>query len=419
VSDLQASKRYALNGGPFGSKLVSKNYVPEGVPVIRGANLPEDSRFSMSDFVFVSASKADELLPNNAHPGDLVFTQRGTLGQVGLIPRTSPFRRFVISQSQMKLTVDEKKADATFLYYYFRAPRTVQQIHNLAFSTGVPHINLDILRNFEVRLPLLPAQKRIRAILSTYDDLIENNVRRIKILEEMAQAIYREWFVHFRFPGHKKDKLVNSPLGPIPQGWHVKRVTDAIAVDPPTPVVKEGEKPFVPMSSLANDSMLIHEVELRSGNSGSKFKNGDTLLARITPSLENGKTAFVQFLPADEDVGLGSTEFIVLRSKTLCPEFVYLLARSSEFRNNAIKSMSGATGRQRVQSACFNTFAFAHPDQQTTEAFADQVSPMFQAIRILAAKTHNLRRTRDLLLPKLISGGLDVSGLDIKVEGLA
>jgi type I restriction enzyme S subunit len=109
----------------------------------------------------------------------------------------------------MKLTVDEKKADAAFLYYYFRAPRTVQQIHNLAFSTGVPHINLDILRNFEVRLPPLPAQKRIRAILSTYDDLIEKNTRRIKILEEMAQAIYREWFV--RFPGCKKVKLVNSP----------------------------------------------------------------------------------------------------------------------------------------------------------------------------------------------------------------
>ena len=150
----------------------------------------------------------------------------------------------------------------------------------------------------------------------------------------------------------------------------------------------------------------------REGNSGSKFKNGDTLFARITPCLENGKTGFVQFLPSDDAVAFGSTEFIVLRSKTVCPEYVYLVARSSEFRDNAIKSMSGATGRQRVQEACFNRFFVAQPDDETLGRFQRFVGPMFRLIQTLSSRNLNLRATRDFLLPKLISGQVPVDAAD-------
>ncbi|MEI8292248.1 MAG: restriction endonuclease subunit S [Verrucomicrobiota bacterium] len=224
----------------------------------------------------------------------------------------------------------------------------------------------------------------------------------------MAQALYREWFVHFRFPGHAQVKLVASPLGKIPQGWRAVPVPEAVFINPKTTVPTIGEKPFVPMTSLSTDSMLITDIESRAGNSGSKFKNGDTLFARITPCLENGKTAFVQCLPSDEDVAFGSTEFIVMRSNTVTPEFVYLMARSPEFRDNAIKSMSGATGRQRVQEACFNKFLIAQPDERQLSAFTEIVSPMFTLIQRLATKNANLRRTRDLLLPRLLSGQVEL-----------
>jgi type I restriction enzyme S subunit len=206
--EVAAKKRWALNGGPFGSKLTTKHYTNSGVPVIRGINLSDGTRFSFEDFVWVSEEKADELLPNNAHPGDLVFTQRGTIGQVGLIPVDAPFRRFVISQSQMKLSPDPAQADALFLYYYFSSPGTVKAMENLAFSAGVPHINLEILRNFEVPLPPLTLQRRIAGILSAYDELIENGRRRIRILEAMARARYRAWFVRFSFPGHGEQPRV-------------------------------------------------------------------------------------------------------------------------------------------------------------------------------------------------------------------
>jgi type I restriction enzyme S subunit len=278
-----------------------------------------------------------------------------------------------------------------------------------------PTLNRSHIHTLQIIYPPLPTQRKIAGVLSAYDELIENNTRRIAILEEMAQAIYREWFVNFRFPGHEEVKLINSPLGKIPEGWKMVKVDDVIFVNPKVTVPKDGDKPFVSMGAVPHNTMLIDvaAVELRTGNSGSKFQNGDTLFARITPCLENGKTAFVQFLESASDVAFGSTEFIVLRSKTVCPEFVYLLARSDPFRDNAIKSMSGATGRQRVQEKCFDKFCFAHPDGKTLSKFSAVMQPLFRQVFTLAKKNRNLRTTRDLLLPKLISGQLDVEELDI------
>jgi type I restriction enzyme S subunit len=240
---------------------------------------------------------------------------------------------------------------------------------------------------------------------------MENSQRRIRLLEAMARALYREWFVHCRFPGHEKLWRVASPLGDIPKGWEVKRVPECVDISPRVAVPRDGEKPFVPMGCLSNDSMLITDIESRAGNSGAKFQNGDTLFARITPCLENGKTGFVQFLPVAEAVGFGSTEFIVLRSRTLTPEFVYLLARSDEFRGVAIKSMSGATGRQRVQEQCFDDFQIVQPPRALLDRFSSIVAPSFRLIYKLHLQIQNLRRTRDLLLPRLLSGQveLDVS----------
>ena len=132
LDSVKAPLPYAFVGGPFGSNLTTRDYVEEGVPVIRGNNLPADSSFRDDDFVFVSEKKADDLRSNTAFPGDLVFTQRGTLGQVGVIPRDSRFQRYVISQSQMTLTVDPEIADPRFVYYFFRLPSTVPNVINHA-----------------------------------------------------------------------------------------------------------------------------------------------------------------------------------------------------------------------------------------------------------------------------------------------
>jgi hypothetical protein len=225
----------------------------------------------------------------------------------------------------------------------------------------------------------------------------------------MARSLYREWFVNFRFPGNETVPRVESPLGPIPEGWEVSNIPECVEINPRLTVPRDVEKPFVPMSSLSNDSMVISDIEAKSGNSGSKFQNDDTLFARITPCLENGKTGYVQFLPSADAIACGSTEFIVLRSRALTPEFVYCLARSEEFRNNAIKSMSGASGRQRVQEKCFGSFLIPKPPLILLKRFSSIAAPCFRLINQLHVQTENLRETRDLLLPRLLSGTINVS----------
>ncbi|MBK6366779.1 MAG: restriction endonuclease subunit S [Polaromonas sp.] len=135
------------------------------------------------------------------------------------------------------------------------------RIQKCTIGSSQSAFTIVLLKGIEIALPPMPVQQRIATILSAYDDLIENSQRRIKILEAMARGLYREWFVHFRFPGHENHPRVASALGEIPQGWEVKRVTDAIYVNPRIVVSREGKKPFVPMSCLSNDSMLITDVE--------------------------------------------------------------------------------------------------------------------------------------------------------------
>ena len=194
VADIAAQVRNALVGGPFGSNLVSKDYVDAGVPVIRGQNL--GNRWVSGEFVFVTDEKAQALEANLARPDDIVFTQRGTLGQVSVVPPV-PHDHYLVSQSQMKLTVDCEVADPLFYYYVFSSPEQQDYIRQHAIQTGVPHTNLGILRQTPVPLPPLDEQRAIAYILGTLDDKIELNRRMNKTLEAMARALFKSWFVDF------------------------------------------------------------------------------------------------------------------------------------------------------------------------------------------------------------------------------
>jgi type I restriction enzyme S subunit len=312
--------------------------------------------------------------------------------------------RFLHNQRLGKVVnIREDRVTRDFLFYLFCAPLVRAQIKASASGATVRHTSPSRIGEVRASLPSIPMQNRLVEVLSAYDDLVANNLRRMQILEEMSHAVYREWFVEFRAPG-----VADVSDSGLPAGWHRLPLREAVEVSPKVPVPRDGEKPFVPMGCLSNDSMIIDGVESRTGNGGSKFQNGDTLFARITPCLENGKTGFVQFLPDSESVAFGSTEFIVLRSKTLTPEFVYLLARSDEVRGPAIKSMSGASGRQRVQEQCFDSMTVVQPPPDLLERFTDIVKPMFRLVHQLHLQNQSLRRTRDLLLPRLMSGQLSL-----------
>ena len=385
----------------------------QGVLFLNTTNIVQN-RLDLTEANFVSPEKFDEMKKGRLQRFDIVMTTRGSIGKVALFDCDPP--KGLINAQMLILRADDEIINRKFLFYQTCSDDFQTKLKNFASGSAQPQIPIIDLKEVEIAVPPLPAQRKIAAVLSSYDDLIENNTRRIKNLEEMASTIYREWFVEFRFPGYEQVEMVESQLGLIPQGWEVVTASQAISINPTASVPRHTEKPFVPMKSATEHSMLITDVEQRTSNSGAKFKNYDTLFARITPCLENGRTGFVQFLSSDDIIALGSTEFIVLRSKTLNPYFVYLLAQTHDFRDNAIKSMTGATGRQRVVNQCFDNYFLPSPDQDSLRQFECIIAPLFKQVQNLCEKNTNLRQTRDLLLPKLISGEIDISELDIDTD---
>lgn len=344
--------------------------------------------------------------------GRTLFISGRLLGRLGRPATPASFSRFI--------RVDESKIDAGYLFWVLQHLYATEQL--LAYHTqhtGVARFQWTTCADsLEIQVPDRGAQERISALLFAYDDLIENNTRRLQILEGMAQAIYQEWFVEFRYPGHENVPLVKSDLGSIPEGWDVRSASEILEINPRERVNKNELHPFINMGDLSQTDMVCFASERKAGNSGSKFRNGDTLFARITPCLENGKTGFVACL-ADGEVGRGSTEFVVLRGARVGPAFCYLMARSEPFRQNAIKSMSGASGRQRVRKESFDAFRMPTPPPALESRFRKIVDPMFRLVFLLAESNARLRETRDVLLPRLMSGEIDVSDLDIDVGDTA
>ncbi len=292
-----------------------------------------------------------------------------------------------------------------FVGYYLRCP--VFRGGFRAFSTMTTRASLrnEDLLSMEIPVPPMDMQQRIAAILSNYDNLIENNQKQIKLLEEAAQRLHKEWFVDLRFPGYEATPVVDG----MPEGWELCHLEDVIEFNPKVPLSKERLKQSVPMSALSPSSVTLDTEEFAAtfSNSGSKFQNGDTLLARITPCLENGKTAFVAGVESDEGA-VGSTEFIVMRSKGINPYMVYLLARNDSFRQSAINSMTGSDGRQRAQADKLKALPYLKPTDQIMMLFARYVEPMFIQIQKKNEQNVRLRQARDRLLPKLMSGEVEV-----------
>lgn len=397
-----------IKTGPFGSQLHQSDYCVDGTPVV----MPKDivgGRLVDVSIARVSQEHIDRLAHHKLKAGDIVYGRRGDIGRCALIRERES--GWLCGTGCLRVSLGEGDVLPQYLFYYLNDPSVVAWISNQAVGATMPNLNTGILRSIPVRYPPKGIQNRIVSILSAYDDLIENNTCRIEILEEMARRFYEEWFVQFRFPGHEGVEFKESELGLIPEGWKVVALEAAVEINPKTKVERDGEKVFVPMGALSETGMVISGWEIKSGNSGAKFQNGDTLVARISPCLENGKTGFVDFLPATQPTACGSTEFIVLRSRSLCPEMVYCLSRSDRFREVAMKSMSGATGRQRVRVESLVGYPIAQPESELVAKYHAFAQPCFKEIRVLANKNANLRQQRDLLLPKLISGEIDVSDI--------
>lgn len=335
---------------------------------------------------------------------DILLTNSGTIGRMAFVTDREATTKTTFQKSVAIIKPDKQKVLPRYLYYQLQ--NCVPQFINSSNGSAQKNLLLSTMRTFRIEIEEnREKQEKIANTLSAYDDLIENNQKQIKLLEEAAQRLYKEWFVDLRFPGHESTKIVDG----VPEGWNWCKLEDAIQLDPKVTLTKERMKQFIPMSALSTSSMVLDESQFTetTSNSGSKFQNGDTLLARITPCLENGKTAYVSGLKSDEGA-VGSTEYIVMRAKTINSYMVYLLARTDDFRQSAINSMSGSDGRQRVKSDKLKVLDYLHPTSELVEKFENVEEPIFEKIYRLSKQMQQAKQARDLLLPKLMSGEVEM-----------
>ncbi len=427
VQDIASTTRNALVGGPFGSDLVSKDYVPSGVPVIRGTNMGH-GRWVAGEFAFVAPQKADSLAANCAKPGDLVFTQRGTLGQVALVPANGS-GRYLISQSQMKLTVDEAKADTLFLYYVFTGAEQQEYIRQNAIQTGVPHTNLGILRNTPLTLPPLAEQKAIAAVLGALDDKIELNRRMNATLEAMARALFQSWFVDFdpvraKMDGRKPsgmddataalfpDSLQGSPIGHIPKGWTVEPVGEVVAcVGGATPSTSEpkywegGTRHWTtPRDFSSLQAPILIDTERRLTDAGvAKISSG---LLPVGTLLMSSR-APVGYLAISAIPVAINQGFIAMRCNERASN--YFMLNWCQQNMAEIEGRATGTTFAEVSKQNFRPIPLVLPPEELMVAFTAKIAPLYAQISANLHQSSTLACLRDTLLPKLLSGELSVA----------
>lgn len=402
VDQIKAPVPHACVAGPFGSKISSKYFAEHGVPVIRGANLRDDlTRFVPKDFVFVSEERAEQYGPQQVQANDLVFTCWGTIGQVGIIPNDGPYERYIISNKQLKLRVNEKVVIPLFCYYYFSSPKYVEHIRNRGIGGAVPGINLGILKSLPIAVPPNSVQERIVGILSSYDDLIENNRRRIEMLEGAARMLYREWFIHFRFPGHEHAAMANG----IPEGWVLRSFGDVVDT------VKETIQPrdfseddiHIGLEHIPRRSFTLADWEAADGLASGKtrFEEGDIIFCKIRPYFH--KVGFAL------RGGLASSDAIVWRVLDENDWPLVVCATSSDhFVSVASKTVREGSKMPRADWNVLKAYPLPTPPGGLLDIFNATVRPITAQCKNLALQNRALAKARDLLLPRLMNGELTV-----------
>lgn len=336
--------------------------------------------------------------------GDIVIASSGnTYGKTGRI--TAKDLPVMMNTSVIRFrSANTKRLNNNFLYAFLRSDIFRSQVESFVTGSAQPNFGPSHLKRMVMPLPRIEVQHRIAGILSSYDELIENSQRRISILETMARALYREWFVHFRFPGHDSVPRVDSPLGPIPQGWEGK-FGDLVTIE------RDGINPFeFPEEEFEHFSLPAFDTgrqpAIEPGAtilSGKYCIDGSTvLLSKLNPRIPR------IWLPAPSGQrrAITSTEFLGLKPQSgVAREFIYAKCCSDEFAGQfGSLAIGTSTSHQRVKPENLLAMPSTVPDRKTIARFSKLVSPMLTVCQQLRSQIRNLRKTRDLLLPRLLSG---------------
>jgi type I restriction enzyme S subunit len=321
-----------------------------------------------------------------------------TIGKVCMTSQPS-----FTNQQINTVIVNEAEHDSFFIYHLLTTLR--EELKANAGGAATPIINKTAFSEIEVSVPSLPTQRRIASILSAYDELIENNQRRIRILEDMARSLYREWFVHFRYPGFESVLLVASPLGQIPQGWEVKKLGEIATVNRAQINIKAApnELHYIDIASVSPgqiDNITTYSFSDAPGRARRIVQHGDILWSCVRP---NRRSHALVMQPEPDTIA--STGFAVLTATDVPFTFLYFATTTDDFVAFLTNSATGSA-YPAVSAKTFENAELLVPSKSLLTKFCDITVPMAEQIHALQRQTTNLRRTRDLLLPRLLTGSL-------------
>lgn len=378
-----------IKTGPFGTQLKASEYVEQGTPVLNVKNLGY-STVVKSKLDQVGPSTIERLSMHILHCGDIVFGRKGAVDRHAYI--SGEEEGWMQGSDCIRVRVKTEKINSRYLSYYFLTPehRTFM-ISMCSHGTTMASLNQKILEMIEVPLPDRSVQDGIVSLLRILDDKVELNQKINQNLQQQAFILFDSFL-----------SVEHSSKCPLSR----------IAMINPKRILKKGKYArYIDMAQLSTSGSFPNGWEIKPYNGGMRFSNGDTLLARITPCLENGKTAYIDFL-GENEVAFGSTEYVVISSRgEYPPEFFYCLARCPSFVDYAVKNMNGSSGRQRVSAETIGNYLLPALTEDELQEFRSTVPCLFKMIRNNAIESMVLTQLRDSLLPRLISGEIDVSNI--------
>lgn len=382
-----------INGDRSSNYPKGNDYVEAGIPFISATDL-SNGRIDKSSAKGITDAAYEKLRSGKIQADDVLFCLRGSIGKLAYVHEGDVG---AIASSLVIVRATEK-VNARYLFFVLSSPSGQQAALGLNNGAAQPNVSVGELQKVRIPLPPMPSQRRIASILSAYDDLIENNTRRIAILEEMARRIYEEWFVHFRYPGHEQVKMVESELGLIPEGWNTCRLDDVL-------VLQRGFD--LPRQSRADGPFPIVSASGEAGTH-SEFKvRGPGVVTGRSGSL--GTVMYIE-----GDYWPLNTTLWVKEFRVGSPLYAYNVLGSIDLAGFNSGAAVPTLNRNDVHG-----LTVLRPDKNTLASFDKIALPMMKLKKRLELKNSNLRSTRDLLLPKLISGELDVSTFAKSVESLA
>ncbi|MGR5479941.1 restriction endonuclease subunit S [Vibrio chagasii] len=406
IDELKSSEKGSIAMGPFGSRIKAENFVKSGVPVLKGGNL-HGAYIDDNECDYLTEEKADELKSSNAFEGDIVITHRGTIGQVSIIPKGATYNRYVVSQSQLKVSLDKEKVNPYYVNYFLRSRIGQHRLLSYASQVGVPAIAKasTSVKQIQVPCPPLAVQDEIVSFLQSLDHKLTVNNQINQSLEEMAQAIFKSWFVDFdpvkaKMNGAQPEgmdaataslfpeKLVESELGLIPDGWGVGELSKLF----------ELHRGFdLPKSKRQEGGYPVYAAGGYHGNHN-EFK-------MEPPGIITGRSGVIGsvYLSLDKYWPLNTTLYV--REFRACgPYYAYHLLRSLD-----LKSLNSGSAVPSLNRNFVHSTSVCHPDSEILAKFEKIVKPLFEKMVANNEQNKSLSELRDTLLPKLLSGEIELA----------